>query len=195
MLSCFYMKGIPVKLSDGEKLILIMLSEIYEHLKIKGDIDPQFVRSAIFGEQTWGLAWAYPGIVGSGENKTPPVVSEVLDILEMWEMLETSYKRLQPADKARIEKEAEPFGSDVRFRGFDGNNETEYMAAARFLVNDLERFSTFKGRDLNSHLPSLDTYKRMLSVYMPIRNSHDFGPLNAEQIIKILKEQVHPERR
>lgn len=108
-------------------------------------------------------------------------------------MLETSCKRLQPADKAHVEKEAEPFGSHVRFRGFDGNNETEYMGAAEFLVNDLERFSTFKGRDLNSHLPSLDTYKRMLAVYRPLRNSHDFGPLNAEQIIKILKEQAHPE--
>src|SRR5216683_761960 len=98
-----------MELSSGEKLILIMLSEIYEHLKIEGDIDPQMVRTAIFEEQTWGLAWAYPGIVGSGENKTPPIVKKVLDILEMWELLENSYRMLQPADKARVEIEAEPF--------------------------------------------------------------------------------------
>src|SRR5947208_12016254 len=118
------MKGIPMELSNGEKLILIMLSEIYEHLKIEGEIDPQFVREAIFSENTWGLAWKYPGIIGSGENATPPIVSEVQDILEMWQVLETSYNRLQPADKARVERKAEPFGSDVRFRGFDGNHET-----------------------------------------------------------------------
>jgi uncharacterized protein YfbU (UPF0304 family) len=189
------MKGIPMELSNGEKLILIMLSEIYEHLEIDGDIDPQLVKNAIFREQTWGLTWAYPGIVGSSETKTPVVVREVLDILEMWEHLEYTYHQLQPADKARIEKEAEPFGSHVQFRGFDGNHETEYMAAAGFLVNDLERFSTFKGRDLNSHLPSLDTYRRMLAIYKPIRNSHEFGPLTAEQIITILKEQAYPGRR
>jgi len=187
------MKGLQMELSNGEKLILIMLSEIYEHLKINGEIDPQFVRSAIFREQTWSLAWEYPGIVGSGENETPAVVNEVLDILEMWEMLETSYKRLQPTDKARVEDEAEPFGSNVQFRGFDGNNETEYMGAAEFLVNDLERFSTFKGRDLNSHRPLLDTYKRMLAIFQPLRNSLGSGTLNAEQIINILKEQAHPE--
>lgn len=184
-----------MELSSGEKLILIMLSEIYEHLEIDGDIDPQLVKNAIFGEQTWGLAWAYPGIVGSSETKTPAVVKEVLDILEMWEQLEYSYNQLQPADKVRIEKEAEPFGSHVQFRGFDGNHETEYMAAAGFLVNDLERFSIFKGRDLNSHMPSLDTYGRMLAVYKSIRNSHEFGPLNTDQIIKILKEQAYPGRR
>jgi uncharacterized protein YfbU (UPF0304 family) len=184
-----------MELSNGEKLILIMLSEIYEHLKIKGEIDPQFVREAIFSENTWGLAWKFPGIFGSGENKTPPVVSEVLDILEMWQMLETSYKRLKPVDKARIEAEAKPFGRDVHFRGFDGNNETEHMGVARFLVDDLERFSTFKGRDLNSHIPSLDTYRRMLAVFRPLRNSHEFDTLNAEQIINILKEQTHPENR
>ena len=183
-----------MELSSGEKLILLMLTEIYEYLKIDGEIDPRFIREAIFREQTWGIAWQYPGIIGSSENPTPPVVSKVLDILEMWEHLEYSYNQLQPADKARVEKEAEQFGSRVRFRGFDGNNETEYMAAAGFLVNDLERFSIFKERDLNSHMPSLDTYGRMLAVYKPIRNSHEFGPLSAEQIIRILQEQVHPER-
>lgn len=175
-----------MELSSGEKLILVMLSEIYEHLKIKGEIDPKLVQSAIFGEQTWSLAWAYPGIVGSGENKTPPVVREVLDILEMWELLEYSYSQLQPADKTKVKADAKPSGHDVRFRGFDGNNETEYMAATGVLINDLDRFSTFKGRDLNSHMPSLETYRRMLAVLQPLRNSHDFGPLNAEQIIQIL---------
>ncbi len=184
-----------MELSDGEKLILIMLSEIYEHLKIEGEIDPQFVQSAIFREQTWALAWKYPGIAGSSENNTPPVVNEVLDILEMWEILEISYNKLQPADKARVETEAEPFGRNVQFRGFDGNNETESMVVAGFLVNDLERFSTFKGRDLNSHMPSLETYRRMLAVFRPLRSSLTYNPLNAEQIIKILKEQTHPEHR
>jgi uncharacterized protein YfbU (UPF0304 family) len=189
------MKGLSMELSNGEKLILLMLSEIYEHLKIEGDIDPKFVRAAILREQTWSLACQYPGIIGSDESKTPPVVKEVQDILEMWELLETSYKRLQPADKARVEKEAEPFGSHVQFRGFDGNKETEYMGTAGFLVNDFERFSTFKGRDLNSHAPSLDSYRRMLTVFQPLRYSHDFDLLNAEQIINILKERTHPENR
>jgi len=39
-----------VKLSDGEKLILLMLSEIYEKTGIEGEIEPEFIQSAIFGD-------------------------------------------------------------------------------------------------------------------------------------------------
>lgn len=175
-----------MELSEGEKLILIMLSEIHEKLKIDDGIDPKLVRDAIYGEYTWALAWQYPGLVGGGENKTPPVVSKVLDILEMWELLEHSYNQLQSADKAKVKADTTPSGYDVRFRGFDGNNETEYMATAGVLINHLDRFSIFKGRDLNSHMPSLETYGRMLEVFLPIRRSHSLGMLNAEQIIEIL---------
>jgi uncharacterized protein YfbU (UPF0304 family) len=104
----------------------------------------------------------------------------------MWELLEYSYKQLEPADKERVKAAAKPSGYDVQFRGFDGNNETEYMATAGVLINHLDRFSIFKRRDLNSHMPSLGTYRRMFEVYSPIRHSHSLGMLNAEQIIEIL---------
>lgn len=175
-----------MELSEGEKLILIMLSEIYDNLKIKGEIDPKFVREAIYDESTWALAWKYPGIVGSVGESTPPVVKDVLDVLEMWELLEHSYNQLQAADKERVKTEAKPSGYDVRFRGFDGNHETEYMAAARVLIDDLDRFSLFKGRDLNSHMPSIENYRRMLAVYRLLRHTHDFDVLNAEHIIAVL---------
>ena len=77
------------------------------------------------------------------EEPSSDVVSEVVSILDMWDMLETSYQRLSKEDKAKVEKEAEPFGKNVQFRGFDGNNESEYMNVARFLVDDLDRFSAF----------------------------------------------------
>jgi hypothetical protein len=121
--------------------------------------------------------------VGSGSESTPSVVK---DVLEMWELLEHSYNRLQATDREKVKAETKPSGYDVRFSGFDGNHETEYMAAARVLINDLDRFSLFKGRDLNSHMPSIETYQRMLAVYQPLRYNHDFDVLNAEQIIAIL---------
>lgn len=160
-----------------------MLSEIHERLNIQDGIDPQFVQKAIYNEQSWSLNWKYPGLVGSGERETPAIVHEVLDILEMWELLEESYARLQPADRERVAAEAAPWGQDVRFGGFDGNTETEYMGTARVLIDDLDRFTTFKGRDLNSHMPSLDKYTRMLAVLAPMRHP---STLTAEQMIHIL---------
>ena len=51
-----------MKLSDGEKLIILMLSELYEKLGVEGEIEPDFIKSAIFGNQLWGLKWKYSGI-------------------------------------------------------------------------------------------------------------------------------------
>jgi uncharacterized protein len=112
----------------------------------------------------------------------------------MWTFLERGYKKLSAADKARVQKEADPL--DVHFRGFDGNNEGEYISVARFLIDQLKRFSEFKGRDLNSHMPSIDVYQRMFAVFEPIRNSLG-GPreLSATEIIEILKAMIHPSRR
>jgi hypothetical protein len=33
----------PVKLSDGEKLIILMLADMYKAMKIKGEFDPDFI--------------------------------------------------------------------------------------------------------------------------------------------------------
>ena len=181
-----------MKLSDGEKLILVMLSEIHQKLKIENGVDSELVQSAIFSGNLWGLQWEFTGIF-HGFEPTPDMVTEVVDILEMWSFIERADQSLSPDDKARVEKEAAPFGTHVEFSGFDGNGEAAYLSIARFLIDELDRFGEFKGRELNSHLPlSLDSYRRMLVVFEPLRTSSD---LTATEITKILKEQIHPENR
>jgi hypothetical protein len=44
-----------IRFSDGEKLITLMLCELFEHLKIKSDIDPTFVG----GHHTPGAALGF----------------------------------------------------------------------------------------------------------------------------------------
>ncbi len=186
-----------MKLTDAEKLILLMLSEIHERLEIESDLNPKFVRQAINTGNTWGLSWRHSDIL-SGDVQTPAEVVEVIDTLDMWDSIEASYAQLPPAEKDRIETEAGPFGTDIEFRGFDGNNEFEQMSIARFLVEDLGRFERFNGRELNSHTVSLESYRRMLAVFLPLRPS--LGQrrkpyLTADEIIEILRSQIHPERR
>ncbi|MFJ5537449.1 YfbU family protein [Vreelandella titanicae] len=183
-----------MKITDGEKIILLMLSELYDKLGVEGEVEPDFIRSAIFSNNTWSIPWKYVGIPFE-EQETPEVVKEVLDILDMWSMIERSYENLSNESKVFVEKEASPFGKDPKFPGFDGNNETEYMGTASFLVNDLDRFEEFKGRDFNSHCPSIDSYRRMLSVFKPLLKNLNFQPLSAQNIVDILKERVHPDNR
>lgn len=175
-----------VRISDGEKLILAMLRDVYRHLNIKGEIDPDLVLSALVGGHYWGLAWEYTGLFHEHEDRRRSV-SEVVDILDMWSFLESGYARLTKEDKERIPKELEPMGENVRFPGFDGNNEAEHLSIAGFLIEKMHRFESFKGRDLNSHMPVLDGYRRMLAVFEPMRRTLIGRELSASQIIEILK--------
>src|SRR5438046_5400629 len=46
-----------VKFSDGEKLILLMLGDLYKHLKVDGESDPEFIAKVILGGHFWAPKW------------------------------------------------------------------------------------------------------------------------------------------
>ena len=183
-----------MKLTDGEKLILLMLTEMYEKLQIKGETEPDFLRSAIFNDHLWGIRWKYSGIPFE-PAEDPPIVREVVDILDMWSFIEDAYAKLNVQERQQLALAAEPFGNNPQFHGFDGNNESEHMSVAMFLVNQLERFQEFRGRSFNCHHPSLDAHRRMLAVFEPLRASLADSSLSVDQLAKLLHEQVHPSRR
>ncbi|NLR33965.1 YfbU family protein [Aeromonas hydrophila] len=183
-----------MKITDGEKLILLMLSELYEELEINREIDPKFIKEAIFSNNLWALPWKYSGIPFE-DQEDPEIVREVLDILDMWSFIEYSYAQLDDDKKSLLEIDATPFGKNPTFPGFDGNNESEYMGTASFIVNELERFEEFKGRSFNSHCPSIDGHRRMLSVFRTIRSTLDFGLMSENDLAAVLRERIHPSRR
>jgi uncharacterized protein len=184
-----------IRLADGEKLILVMLCELFKTLKLKdAEIEPDFVESVIFGGHYWGLEWKYSGLF-HGHVDRRAVVSEVVDILDMWSFLEDGYAKLSKKEKDRVAAEAAPFGKHVVFHGFDGNNEGEYIGVARFMVEKLDRFTKFAGRDFNAHMPTLDAHRRMLAVFEPVRRNLTGRDLSAAEIIRIMKAMLHPSRK
>ena len=178
-----------MNLTNPEKLILVMLSEIHAGLKIKDGIDPDLVASAIQSGNTWGISWQYDMLLGGGDA-TPDHVSLCTKILSMWSDIESSFEQLTPEDKENVRAEAAPFSS--RFGGFDGNEESSYLSAARFLVDNLGRFEEFKGRKLDGGVHTLPANKRMLTTHSAIREGCSPGPLNAVQIVKLLASWRHP---
>ena len=185
------MESTPLKFSDGEKLIMIMLCELFKHLKIDSEIDPSFVEDALHGGHYWGLEWKYPGIFDV-QAYSMATVHEVLDVLDMWPYLEQSYANLSEKDKERVKEEAKPFGGDVVFLGFDGNKEIEHLVIAEFLINKLDRFIEFGDRDLNSHMPSIDGYRRMVRVFKTMKPKlWGINSLSADHIIEILNARRH----
>jgi uncharacterized protein YfbU (UPF0304 family) len=180
--------------SDGERLIIAMLADMHPAQKTKSGLDPNFIQDVLYGGHFWAFRWEYSGLF-HGHRDSDAVLTDVVNTLDMWSFIESGYAKLSKADKEQVAKEAEPFGKDPKFIGFDGNNETEHMGIARFLVEKLGRFSDLKGRDMNSHCPLLDAYRRMYRRFEPMRASLVGRELNASEIIVLLREKIHPDNR
>jgi uncharacterized protein YfbU (UPF0304 family) len=175
-----------VNLSLGEKLILLMLADLHDHLKIKSDTNTELVREAIHSGNLWGLETGMSGVF-HGHETPNAVVDETVNILTMWERLEVSYQSLSHADKDWLSIQVSLSSAGVLFPGFDGNNESSYISAADFLVNHLHRFSHFHGRkDMNAHMPTLEAYRRMYAVFEPILHEVLNQNFTAAQIAQVL---------
>jgi len=105
---------------------------------------------------------------------------KVLDALDLYRGIVSSFDALQDKD-GLIE-------SEVRFPGFDGNNESHHLAYARYFVVDLERYEELirgqKYPDFNSHCPMLERYERMNALWQSWQRPHN---MSADQIRKLLE--------
>lgn len=146
--------------NEFEKLSLIMLCDIYEKVGAS-EVDPSFVREAIMSGNSWAIEWEYPGIFPTDNSEE--IVSEVVDILDMWTFIEDV--------------------TSESFDGFDGNNEGSHCSVARMLTEKMDRFTSFAGRT-NHGVHQLPGYRKMLTVYKGQFGGH--GPLSATAAQTIL---------
>lgn len=171
-----------MKLSDGEKLILLALAD---QKAGRDELDLEFIRSAILNGHSWALTWQLSGI--PNEDTDPTVADETADILGMWSFIERSVQALPEDEQKKIEEDAYPFS--IRFEGFDGNND-DHHSVASFLINNMDRFGEFKERYLNSHTQSsLPNYRRMLTSYRAELEKLGYGSdlLSADSVLSIVK--------
>jgi uncharacterized protein YfbU (UPF0304 family) len=110
----------------------------------------------------------------------------VMDVLEMFEALGSSFKAL--SDKGDIKP------SDVEFSGFGGNDETLMFAYTRYLKDKgLQWRDLLLGcKDLDSHFPMADQYRAMLEKWQELRKQHEdvlrSYRLTKEELQEILDE-------
>ena len=186
-----------MSLTLSEKLILSMLCDLVRDRNDRERIDPDFVQYAIAGGHYWAIGQKYADVLG-GRPDSPELVREVVDILQMWTVLEHHYDHLGESDKARVVSEAAPYGIDVKFTGFYANEESPHLSIAEFLIEHIGNYPRFKGRSLNTTQPVVDWYRRMLQVYEPMYKSLLAGrnrSLSVSNIVVLLLEQIHPDNR
>ena len=147
-----------IKFTDAERLIVAMLTDLAKPVNER-EIDFDFVNASVFNGHTWALKWEYTGIFPSVDD-TEVDVKHVSDTLYTWEFVERAFAGFNSAQKAEyfaaVDSQHPP-----EFTGFDGNNETGLMGIAQHLVERMKRYQHFKGRGLNSHMPTSQRYRQM----------------------------------
>lgn len=176
-----------IQLDKPQRLMVWLLTEILKTQKgYESRDDISLIQEAIYGGHLWALDWELTGLMHSHTDK-PEAVRFVVDVLDMWTFIERAFDALSDADKAKLEKEVPYTGKEPKFIGFDGNNETEHMGIASFLIQQMGRFTNFKSRDLNSHMPKVQRYAQMYQVFEPIRAKLVGREMTVEEIIEVLK--------
>ncbi|WP_426197700.1 YfbU family protein [Massilia sp. DWR3-1-1] len=176
-----------VDFSDGEKMLMLMMGDLYKKLEIThGEMNPQFLADVIYGGHYWAPKWEMNGVFHNHAD-SPQDVEHVTNVLDMWSFIEEAYEVLSPEQKAQIVQEVGPWAKDVKFRGFDGNQEGTQMAIASFLVEKMNRFQRFQGRSLNSHSSTLREYAAMYHQFEGIRPTLVGKRLDVTQLIELLK--------
>jgi uncharacterized protein YfbU (UPF0304 family) len=150
-----------MELTKKERVILRNQYQILKHL------DPASAERCdeIIAILENGYSIFYPEI-GTGVEESELSEDQcqfVLDVLNAYQAIE-NYKDAHPRDKAVCEH---LWG---RFRGFDGNNESEYLRFARFLLQKQQKFAESARHagstdNFDSHTPTLSKYRNMVTVW------------------------------
>lgn len=181
-----------MKMTKAQKLILSMLCDIYDKLELT-QLDTKLLRNAAINhDHTWLLDWELSGIEGEKDEEPPPEVFEVMNYLEMWDRLESAWRSFDDGTRNNIRSQVELFGKDIRFPGFDGNNESDLAVIARLLTDDANRFKDLKGRIIDSHAPLRKNYARMYTAFAPLRTALGPNELSAGQLVAVMRQMSHP---
>ena len=173
-------------LGHSDRLIVWLITELMRtsmHAGIdKGQV--QVIQRALLGGHYWALPWEMSGVFHTHAD-SPRDVEFVVNVLDMWTFVESAYAKLSPVEQERVKTESNR--STPQFFGFDGNNESTLMGIAQFMVRDMDRFSQFKTREFNSHMPMRGGYARMYALFEPIRKTLVGRELSADELVTLLK--------
>lgn len=163
-------------LTKAERLILANQYKLLALLDKNSGEDYERAREAMES----GYSAAIEGLLQAiFDELSPPECRLVILAMDMFGALQNSYDALK--DNSAVKE------TDVRFPGFDGNNETKYMTYARYIVEHERRFTYLKpvSRDFNSHMPMVPRYRQMLTKWEgPLQQSHE---MSEDQIRELLE--------
>jgi uncharacterized protein YfbU (UPF0304 family) len=173
-------------LSEGEKLILTMLCDLYRKVGAEGAIDPEFLQNAVRGGHYWAVEWQYPSFA-HGHDNTVSQADFVSKVLSLWRQIEESFRQLSPDEKGKVMSDA-ALTAQPSFPGWDGHRETDYMSIARFMTDRMNMFPSQKGKaGREAGRPSVIGYRKMLELHDSFEQDARDRKLTAQELVELLK--------
>lgn len=159
---------------------IILINQLYILEKLYPDDQKLYENQRIALENGYELHYndIYPYI--NEEIMTDKDCTFVLDVLSMYDLILISFENLESKEGLTT--------NDVKFKGFDGNHETKYMAYTRYYIENLERFDSIKETTngyYNSHFPMNDIYKKKLEIFYSIDYTNH-SRLDVQQIKSLI---------
>lgn len=171
-----------MELSKKERLFLY---NQYEILKLLNSDDDYMVKQYEINQEILlnGYQRNYDDMIEWVLDDTPEDVSEfVWDVLQMYRTLYTSYSALSPDEKKQLDV------SDIKYSGFDGNEESDYYMYANFVLEKLGRYEEIYNKGnytANSHSNIIYRYAGMLERWNELGMGR-YANLSLEQIKKVV---------
>ena len=170
-----------IKLTKKERAEFIYLLKI-----LKNQGDEEYDYDNMIKALQYGYEYHYSDIFDClfDEELSADGCREVLDILEMYRGIIFSYINLK-----REGIQLSLTEDDIRFPGFDGNNECEQMSYTEYFIKDLGRYDEIEQLShgyYNSHWPKLGDYRTMLGKWQEYKNTLSNRYMMSEQQIKDL---------
>ncbi|MEI9716168.1 YfbU family protein [Moellerella wisconsensis] len=147
-------------MNKTEKLTLLMLCEIYEHLNIQGGINHKVVKSAVMSDNLWAIEREHNWL--SEDEISEHIQKSVDDSLTAYRFLSSSLRNLPESDQAElIAKFNLKFEKKyIQFPGYDGNNEVEHLSVASML-RELGLYDEQLELNKNSHEENNGNYSAL----------------------------------
>lgn len=169
------MDGNVTTLTPLERLQLVNQYEMLE--KMDPEHAEEYARKRRILEE--GYTILYPEIFqGIDDEVSVKVCRYVFEVLDMHRALRQSFDAL--ADKEGLTLD------DLRFKGFDGNDETNEYSFITYLQEEGRRWTeSLADCDLNTHYPTAARYKTMLEKWHSLGDIRQRFHLTAAQIKEI----------
>ncbi|CAI2407488.1 Uncharacterised protein [Serratia liquefaciens] len=173
-------------MTSTEKLTLLMMCDLFDHLGVDGEIDSSIVREAVDSGNTWAIERKYQFL--STEEVPKEVQKKVDSALTAYRNLSNSLRTLTPdeSNELKDKHKLKIHDKHIQFPGYDGNNESDYMSVA-FMLGKLGLYTEQLEIDKNSHEENVNSYDDLISALTVLKDAgHNVNKLEKPHLDEVL---------